>query len=60
MSELPAAIGLIGLSVVAFVAAIRIGILLGRGLDRAIESRREEAAAAETDADSNQGGQPGE
>ncbi len=60
MSELPAAVGLLGLSVVAFVAAIRIGILLGRGLDRTIESRRAAEAADEAESNSDQGGQPGE
>ena len=49
MSELPAAIGLVGLAIIAFVGSIRLGILLGRGLDGVIEARRNaEAADAET------------
>lgn len=59
MSEIPAAIGLLGLSVVGFVVAVRIGILLGRALDRTIESRRA-ASDAESAAPSDQGGQAGE
>ncbi len=59
MSELPAAIGLLGLSIVGFVAAVRIGILLGRGLDRALESR-ETASDAESATPSDQGGQASE
>jgi hypothetical protein len=50
MSELPAAIGLVGLAIVAFVGSIRLGILLGRGLDTVIEARRDaEAVPGETD-----------
>jgi len=57
MSALPAAIALVAISVVAFVGAIRIGILLGRGLDRVIESRRDAEATGETDTPPDQGGQ---
>ncbi len=61
MSLLPAAIGLVGLSIVAFVASIRIGILLGRGLDRAIESRRVGETEADTEVEEPQhGGSSGE
>ena len=60
MSELPAAIGVVGLSVVAFVAAVRLGILVGRGLDRAIESRHAAEVGGDTDTQSDQGGQQGE
>lgn len=36
------AAGFVVLAVVAFVASIRLGILLGRRLDRSIEARRRE------------------
>jgi hypothetical protein len=43
MHELPFVVLLLGGAVLAFVFAIRVGILVGRRLDRALEAR----AAAE-------------
>ena len=63
MSALPAAIGLLGLATVGFVVSIRLGMLLGRGLDRAIESRRESESAADIDTENEptpSGGHSGE
>ena len=36
------AVGFVALAAAAFVASIRLGILLGRRLDRSIEARRQE------------------
>ena len=57
MSELPAAIGLLGLAIIAFVGSVRLGILLGRGLDGVIEARRDAEAA---DGAMNEVTEPGE
>ncbi|MGA2513301.1 MAG: hypothetical protein ABSG37_06755 [Candidatus Limnocylindrales bacterium] len=44
MAELVAALAFVALAVVAFVVSVRVGMLVGRRLDRALEAR---ASAAE-------------
>jgi hypothetical protein len=40
------AAALVALAIVAFAVSVRLGILLGRGLDRRIEAQRNEEAVA--------------
>ena len=42
IGALALAAGLVVMAVAAFVASVRLGILLGRRLDRSIEERRRE------------------
>jgi hypothetical protein len=47
METLAFAAGLLALAIAAFVACIRVGILLGRRIDRSIEERHSEENQSE-------------
>jgi hypothetical protein len=49
MAELPFAVLLLGGAVLAFALSIRVGILLGRRLDRAVEARAAAEEPRQTD-----------
>ena len=42
MGSLVLAVGFVVLAAAVFVASVRLGILLGRRLDRSVEARRQE------------------
>jgi uncharacterized integral membrane protein len=49
MAELPSAVLLLGGAVLGFVIAIRVGILLGHRLDRALEARAADEEPRQTE-----------